>query len=452
MNSSNTNKRLKEKTAKLPQVPGSYVFKDKDRRVIYVGKANNLRSRVGSYFRIDIETGSKTAALVSKINDIEFIEVASEFEALILEAELIKKYKPHYNIVLKDDRSYLYIVIRDEIVKISGKKNKLPRVITARKTEILKGDVTFGPFPNATVVKSIFRILREVVPFRDCSVGKFTRYERLSSACLWGHLGVCPAPCTTKDVTLYRKNITYVKKILLGKVPKLILELESEMKNLSRQQDFEKAAEYRNLLSRFSYLKQGVREAEEYIDNPYLVEDLNKKALEEIKGFLNLKETPNRIECYDISNISGKEAVGSMVVATKGKIDKKEYRRFKVKFKKTPDDFSMMYEILSRRLKRGSHEVKGITRWPDPDLIIVDGGAPQVSAVSEVLKELNLNIPLVGLAKKFETLIQKDGDGFKNLKFSEEKEGMKLIIRLRNESHRFAQRYHHLLRSKSLGV
>lgn len=152
---------LEEKATKLPQLPGSYIYKDKKGKVIYVGKAKNLRSRVGSYFNIILDTSSKTATLVKQINDFEFIEVESEFEALILEAELIKKYKPKYNIILKDDKSYIYIVIRNEKVPVSGKKVSLLKIITARKTEIQKKDIFFGPYPNSSVTKNVLGTVKK---------------------------------------------------------------------------------------------------------------------------------------------------------------------------------------------------------------------------------------------------------------------------------------------------
>jgi len=180
--------------------------------------------------------------------------------------------------------------------------------------------------------------------------------------------------------------------------------------------------------------------------------------MEEIIGIVpSLNKLPKRIECYDISNISGKEAVGSMVVAIEGKIDKKEYRRFKIKFKETPDDFGMMYEVLSRRLSRESKERKSgkkniIQSWGTPDLLIVDGGKPQVSAAYQVMQDLQINIPFVGIAKKFEILVIKQGEDFEEKKVDKSNPGMKLLINLRDESHRFAQAYHHLLRQKSLKI
>lgn len=451
MKSSTSGEKLIEKLKSLPQLPGSYIFKDENGKVIYVGKAKNLKARVGSYFKINFEIGTKTAALVRKINDLKFIEVGSEFEALILEAELIKKYQPRYNIVLKDDRSYIYIVIRKEYLHVAGKKYLLPKIITARKPQIEKKDISFGPFPNSSVAKNIVETIRKVVPFRDCSPAKFARYEKLKSPCLYGHLGLCSAPCTSENIiSKYKKDIGYARRILLGGSSKLVSDVNKKMKAHSEAQEYEKAQEFRNLLAKFNYLEQNLRDASEYINNPYLIEDINRKALKEIKNFLDLPIIPKRIECYDVSNLSGKEAVSSMVVASNGKIDKRQYRRFKIKFKDTPDDFGMMSETLSRRFKTPKNSK--VKSWPGPDLVILDGGVPQVSACGDVMKDLGIQIPFVGIAKKQETLVTKQKDGFKNISIPKDNEGLKLIIHLRDEAHRFAKKYHSLLRRKSLGV
>lgn len=444
---------ISQKVEILPQTPGSYIFKDAGGKVIYVGKAKNLKSRVKSYFSVSIPSDFKTAELVSKINDLEFIKVGSEFEALILEAELIKKYRPKYNIVLKDDKSRIYIVIRDDVISISGKKYKLPKVITARKPDLKDSDVVFGPYPNNVVVRKILTTSRKIFPFRDCNYTKFAKYRKIGSPCLYGHMGICPSPCLASepsDLSSYKKNISGLKKILSGNATGLIKNIKKKMQTYSENEKFEEAAVYRDLLDKFYFVQRTFREAEEYINNPYLIDDINKKSLEEIKDFLPfLKNLPRRIECYDISNISGKEAVGSMVVSINGSIDKSEYKRFKIKFKKTPDDFGMMYEVLYRRLKR---ELPGsdVKSWGLPDLIVVDGGKPQVSSAFDVLKDLGIFVPVVGIAKKFETLVYKEGEEFYEKRFPNDSLGMKLIIRLRDESHRFAQSYHHLLRKKSL--
>lgn len=443
---------LKEKVKSLPQVPGSYIFKDSSGKVIYVGKAKNLRSRVKSYFSLKTPADFKTSELVKRINDVSYIKVESEFEAIILEAELIKKYRPKYNIVLKDDRSKIYIVIRKEQVKISGKKCNLPRVITARKPEIKVGDDSYGPFPNNTVVKNILRTARRIFPFRDCSSSKFIKYKKTGSPCLYGHMGICPAPCVFNDeesLKKYNENISALKKMLSGKVTKFITDLEKKMNDSSKKEEYEEALKYRDLIKKFYYVQKTFRDAREYMENPYLVDDISRNSIEEIRDFLpNVNVLPKRIECYDISNISGKEAVGSMVVAINGKIEISEYKRFKIKLTEKPNDFGMMGEVLFRRLRREA--AKEIKSWGLPDLIVVDGGKPQVSAANDVIEELGLDVPLIGVAKKQETIVYKEGANFAELKLPLDSYGMKLIIRLRDESHRFAQNYHHLLRKKSL--
>jgi len=437
----------------LPQVPGSYIFKDSSGKVIYVGKAKNLRSRVKSYFSLKVPADFKTSELVKRINDVTYIKVESEFEAIILEAELIKKYKPKYNIVLKDDRSKIYIVVRKEQVTISGKKRNLPKVITARKPEIKLGDDSYGPFPNNTVVKNILRTARRVFPFRDCSSTKFIKYKKTGSPCLYGHMGICSGPCVANDEESFKKyneNISGLKKMLSGKTTKFITDLEKKMNDSSKKEEYEEASKFRDLIRKFYYVQKTFREAREYMENPYLIDDISRNSIEEIRDFLpNVKVLPKRIECYDISNISGKEAVGSMVVAINGRIEKSEYKRFKIKMSEKPNDFEMMGEVLYRRLRRETDKGK-YKSWGIPDLIVVDGGKPQVSAGTDVIEELSLDVPLIGLAKKQETIIYKEGDNFAEIKLPLDSYGMKLIIRLRDESHRFAQNYHHLLRKKSL--
>lgn len=435
---------LKEKIKSLPLTPGIYIYRDIEGVVIYVGKAKRLRNRVISYFRGTLDKRTKTYALVQNIHDLETINTNSEFEALILEAELIQKYQPKYNIVLKDDKSYLYIVIRDDMPG-------LPTVLTARKTQLLDKDTVFGPFTSSSTTKYVVKALRKMFPFRDCSKSKFTKYQKQGTPCLYGHLGLCPAPCVNTYLNThdYRKNISSIKRTLKGNTSSLLNDIEKSMVQASKNEDFEVAAHLRDILKNFEYIRRDFHSAQEYIENPYLLEDLEREYLDSLVQLLpNLKSIPQRIECYDISNISGKEAVGSMVVAIDGKIDNREYRKFKIKTKDTPDDFAMMAEVLRRRLSREG-DTNG-KHWGTPDLIVLDGGKGQLSAVMPVLLDLNLDIPLVGLAKKFETIVYHDGLDYVELRYPKESPGLNLLIRLRDESHRFAQKYHHELRIKSI--
>jgi excinuclease ABC subunit C len=464
---------LKTTASQLPKTSGCYLFKNSKGVIIYVGKAKNLRNRVGSYFQSGIEPGSKTYALVQKIANIEHIETESELEALVLEAELIKKHHPRYNISLKDDKSYIYIVIRVVKEKLGGKTHPIKKVFTARKLDIHPKDTFFGPYPDGRTTKYVLRILRRMFPFCDCASTKFSRYHKQGRPCLYGQIGKCAAPCvhhTEAELGDYRKVITQLKKFLSGQGSQIMTSLRAEMKVHSRNQDYEEAAKVRDLLEKFDYIRQQSRSAGDYIQNPTLLEDIANQTLHSLKNSIpTLKKLPKRIECYDISNISGQEAVGSMVVATNGTVDSGEYKRFKIKTKKTPDDAGMLAEVLHRRLKRKD--------WPKPDLIVLDGGKGQVSAVLNVMEELEISFPLIGLAKKQETIVYANrsagGFGgsprtgasgarsskptatgptknFKELNLPKDDPGQKLLVHLRDESHRFAQKYHHLLRAKSL--
>ncbi|KKS21343.1 MAG: Excinuclease ABC subunit C [candidate division WWE3 bacterium GW2011_GWC1_41_7] len=436
-------KALLEKVKELPQSPGVYKFKNIKGEIIYIGKAKNLRSRVKSYFQDNLDVGSKTYALVSRIRDLEYIEALSEFEALLLEAELIRQYRPKYNISLKDDKSYLYIVIRNEKLVVRGKKVGVPRILTARKPDLMDNDTVFGPYPDGSTAKYIVRTVRKIIPFRDCSVAKYTRYQNLGRPCLYGDLGLCSAPCTDNlTIEEYRDDIHKIKKLLSGDSVQIVNTLKKEMDMASKEQNFEKAAHYRDIIQKFDYIRQSFKSANTYIENPYLVEDMITESLDElVKNIPVMRNFPERIECYDISNISGKEAVGAMVVATDGRIDKSQYRKFKIKFKQKPDDFDMMREVLARRFKND---------WPKPDLIVLDGGKGQVSAGMEVMKRMNIDIPLTGLAKRFETIVYTSGSEFIELNLDKNNEGLRLLQRLRNEAHRFAQKYHHHLRLKKI--
>jgi excinuclease ABC subunit C len=438
-----TKLELLAKVKNLPLTPGIYKFKDLKGEIIYVGKAKNLKSRVNSYFQDNLDPTTKTYALVKKIVDMEFVEVQSELEALLLEAELIRKHYPKYNIALKDDKSYLYIVIRNEKFDIVGKSVDIPKIITVRKPDLLDKDTVFGPYPDGGTAKYIVKTIRRIFPFRDCSLSKFNRYKGLEKPCLYGYIGLCTAPCARNiSVESYRNDIAQIKKFLSGGSTRIVVSLKKEMDIAAKNEQFERAAAFRDILQKFEYVSQSFRTPNKYIENPYLVEDLVEKSLDELVNNVPvLKAFPKRIECYDISDISGKESVGSMVVATNGRIDNSEYRKFKIKLKNTPDDFGMMREVLERRLHND---------WEKPDLIVLDGGKGQVSAVLQLFEETAVDIPVVGLAKRFETIVYRQNDEFVEKNLAKSNEGLKLLIRLRNEAHRFAQKYHHQLRLKNI--
>ncbi len=406
--------------SKLPHKSGVYQFFNSKKEIIYVGKAIDLNKRVASYF--NKEVAGKTAALVSQIKSVETIIVESELEALILEANLIKKYRPLYNIRLMDDKDYLYIGIT---------KEEFPKVITVRKKDLKPIKKYYGPFPSSRTVKDTLKLLRRVFPW--CSNPPGVRNKNLR-ACFYYHIKLCPGACVgliSKDD--YNKIIQRFSKFLDGKKEELVKELTNEMTVFSKDEKFEEAAKIKKTLEGIFYLTQTNR-AQVYLENPNFLEDENKTALEQLKNDLNLEKLPERIEGYDISNIGGKESVGSLVVLTNGEIDKSQYRRFKIHMTGKPNDVGMHREMMRRRLKND---------WPLPDLIIIDGGRGQVRGAKMELNLAKIDIPIFGLAKREEWLYPPEGD---IIKLPKKNLSLRLLQKLRDESHRFAVSYHRKLR------
>lgn len=392
-----------------------------------MGKALNLKKRVSSYF-LNKDLGEKTTLLVSQIHSIKIIGVSSEIEAFLLEERLVKKYKPKYNIKLSDGKSFpsIKITIKDEY----------PKVLTVRK-QINDGSIYFGPYTNATSLKKVLKIIRGIFPYQSV-------INHPNSLCLYHHLGLCPCPSVTKDKK-YKKTIKHIISFLNGKTKKIIKESAKERDNYSKRQDFENAKLIQDKIDSINFVTSPIYKPFEYEENPNLRLDIIKNELKSLKKVLNDNNVSvnnlDRIECYDISNISGKYATGSMVVFSNGEKDTSSYRRFKIKrfYKNKPNDFAMMQEMLERRFKRKD--------WQMPSLVVIDGGKGQVSAVKEVFKILNTNIPLIGLAKKEETIIS---PALKEIILSKKSKELQLIMRIRDEAHRFAISYHRKLRSKSM--
>ena len=372
----------------LPIHTGVYLFFDKENKVIYVGKALNLRKRVASYF-LSKDLGDKTKILVSQIHKIKTIGVTSEIESFLLEERLIKKYKPRYNIKLLDGKSFpsIKITIQDEY----------PKVLIVRKHQI-NGSLYFGPYTSSSSLRTVLKILRRIFPYQSVA-------NHSNKLCLYYYLGLCPCPLVTKDKS-YKKTINHIIDFLNGNTKKVIKDLEKEREGFSRKEDFESAGNTQKKIDSIRLATSSFYKPFAYEENPNLRSDMIKKDLNTLRDVLrksNIKvKNLKRIECYDISNISGKYATGSMVVFTNGEKDSSFYRRFKIKknYGDKPNDFAMMQEMLRRRLKRKD--------WPKPSLIIVDGGKGQVSSVKQVLENLRMDIPLIGLAKKEETIITTD--------------------------------------------
>lgn len=429
---------IQEQLALIPHEPGVYLYKDSKHQVIYVGKAKDLLKRVRQYFQKDNTLGEKTSRLVSEIVSIETIPTTNEFDALILEAKLIHTYLPKYNVMSRDDKSPLYVVMT--------LSEDLPKILLARKGDLpvfkqKKKNKIYGPFQSAFTLRTILRQLRSIVPY--C-----TQKERRGKRCFYTQLGLCD-PCPAEIITMtgdqkiketlrYRRNIVRLSALFEGKTYWLVHQYEKEMHDLAQQMRFEEAAVIRKRNDHLNALSSYRYDPEIYLD--FGAEDVYEQELEELKIAL-LPYYPDlaslhRIEAFDISNLMGDFAVGSMVVLIDGKPDKKEYRKFRIRNVHGISDIAMMKEVLKRRLAHGE--------WHTADFMLIDGGKPQVSAARTLVSR-----PFAGLAKREETLIIPSENGkFVGLQLPLSGKAIKVLQRIRDEAHRYAIAYHRHLRDK----
>lgn len=371
------NTKLEAKLKTLPRDAGVYFHKAKNGEIIYVGKAAVLKNRVKQYFQKSRPFDPKTEALVAEIHDTDWITVESELDALFLESEMIKRYKPRYNILLRDDKSQSFIRI--------NLKEPVPYVTTTRQP-LDDGAEYFGPYYNGFMIKKALRLLRKVFPYYTKPYSGKTELDY--------HLGLTPGIESDKSTPQeykadLKKLITYLK----GNRKALITQLEKEMKVFAKASQFEKAAHARDQLGNLKALQRQII----FSDKEFM--DLSKdQALAGLQTLLSLPEVPKRIEGYDISHMQGTNNVASMVVATNGLADKAQYRKFKMRIPGN-NDFAHMSETMSRRFS-GRHK-----DWPQPDLILIDGGKGQLSSAITALEELGVSLPIVGLAKREEEIV-----------------------------------------------
>jgi excinuclease ABC subunit C len=425
----------KDHIKRTPHEPGVYIFWDKEGNVNYIGKAKNLNRRLATYNLKNLFR--KTKKMVDATSSFSYIKVLSEIESLILESNLIKVAQPQYNVQAKDDKNPLYILVT---------KEEYPRVTTARKSDMTVKGSFYGPFPSSANVRFTLNLLRRIFPFSHHAPG--------NRPCFYSQLNLC-RPCPSYIESLqekeykqalrkkYLQNIKFVRMFLNGNLKRIEKDLTSQMKKLAVKEQYEEAKYFRETLEKIRYITQPVTHPEEYLANPNLVEDIRAKEIKELKDILEkygLLTDLKRIECFDIAHLAGVATTASMVTFIDGVAEKNLYRRFKIRHGKKADDIASMTEVAKRREKH-------LQTWGVPDLIVVDGGKAQVNAFSAVFSMLG--IPVVGLAKRFETLvIQKDSV---HVQVKLKSGGAKnLLQRLRNEAHRFARRYHHLLLSKEL--
>ena len=565
MRNSPLSEPIQEKLKALPKNPGCYIYRDESGEVLYVGKAINLRNRVRSYFQPKAQLGAKNERMVRKIRDIEWIIVESELEALILECNLIKEHRPPYNVVMRDDKSYPFIVIT---------KETFPRVLFTRNPKRIAGKA-FGPYTSAYSVRDTLQLLHKVFPLIPC--GKSWTGKPVQKPCLYYHLGQCLAPCAgLPSSEEYQKIIEQVRRFLEGRESKVIDDLKVSMDRAAEDLEFEKAASIRDRISAIEgvlekqkvlsddhldrdviavvrddrgaaiqmmyvrggrlvgqrhYMLDGSKEStsseavQEFVKQYYsevpevprevllpveilerqIVErwlrqkrgsavsvevpqggeglrlidmaaqnaeevlktmtmELEQKeqwaqmAQEELAEALGLTKLPARIECYDISNFQGTAPVGSMVVALESEPTKAEYRRFKIKWHpESPNDFAMMNEVLTRRLRKYLDCDPKFSNLPD--LIVIDGGKGQLGAAIKARDALGLVVPMVGLAKKQEIIYvknestedSKEGEdlGFQEVVLPLNSPGLMMIRKLRDEAHRFAITFHRKVRDKT---
>jgi len=457
---------IRKKVGDLPHKPGIYLMKDRFGTVIYVGKARDLRKRVSTYFQPSRRMGwdLKFNALVDSIYDFDVHVVRNEPEAILLEGKLIKEYQPRYNISFRDDKRFLLLKV--------NLNDPIPRFTMTRLRQE-DGARYFGPFAHSAAARHTLTLARRKFNLRGCR--PLTPGEDDYKHCLYGHLKYCTAPCIGNvPLEAYKQQVLAACEFLSGQTEEMEKELDAQMRKAAGAQDFEKAADYRDALND---LRKTTGRIRTFKRQPYTLPVAIEphRDVAELAKALNLPANPERIEGFDISNISGTFAVASMVSFWDGKPDRSNYRRFRMKTVVGQDDFACMAETVHRRYSRLAKEwieqqqqiappseaapgsaipppsptAPPLLRKIFPDLIVIDGGKGQLNAACAELEKLGLrSIPIIGLAKEFEEIYQPGQS--EPLRLSHDSGALKLLQRVRDESHRFANTYNAQLRLKKI--
>ncbi len=439
------NKKLQSKLKELPTTPGVYFHKNSKGQIIYIGKAANLRNRVRQYFQASRNRDAKTQLLVADIHDTDWMSVDSEVEALFLEAEMVRRYMPRYNILLRDDKSMTYIRIDYD--------SDYPTVSFTRRPLDDKARY-YGPFFNAQTTKQAMKVMRKAFPYATA------RYSGKRRVSLDYHIGLDPGLEEGKtSLRDYRANLRRLIAVIEGKRMSIQDKLEKDMQRLAKRAEFEEAAKVRNQLNVLKNLHNQIV----FSDKEFL--DISKDhALDELVTLLGLSAFPKRIEGYDISHMSGSDVVASMVVFTNGVSDKSEYRKFKTR-KDQNNDFDNMNETIMRRLSEANRKA-----WGTPNLVIIDGGKGQLGAALRARDDMGCSaIPFISLAKREEQIVISktrsntalnldvlhklggfltESDDYVLINIPHNTNLVKLLQRIRDESHRFAVSYHSTLKAK----
>ncbi len=426
---------VRARVRSLPTTAGVYLMKDALGRVIYVGKAVNLRSRVSSYFNSKAEFDRRIRDLVPEIRDVDHIGCYSEVEALLLEARLIKDIQPRFNSELKDDKTFPYLQITT--------REEFPRIEFTRKPRT-RGVKLYGPFTSAKRLRGAISVLQRIFRFRTCSLDIAEGEERWRwfRPCLLASISQCSAPCNLRiSKEDYRRDIRRLCMVLDGKKSKLLRELKAEMLTASQELRFERAARIRDEMTALETLN--LRGNLKDHEQPEVFPIDPKKGMRGLMKTLNLDKLPRRIEGIDIAHLQGGETVASLVSFLDGLPFKHGYKRFKIKSVDGVDDFGSIREVVSRRFSRLREEGESF-----PDLLLIDGGKGQLSAALDAFRMHDITPPpILSLAKRDEEIFLPGQS--EPIRLSKHAYALRLLQYVRDEAHRFAQHYHHLLRRKS---
>jgi excinuclease ABC subunit C len=425
-----------EKVKHFPPTPGVYLMKDAQGRLLYVGKAKSLRNRAGHYFTKAAAEDPRTADLVKLIADIDYLDAETEVDALLMEARLVKDVQPRFNVTLKDNKTFPYLQIRW--------REDFPRIEFTRAPR-RRGVKLYGPFTSARSLRAAIQVLQRIFKFRTCGLDIKADDPRWRwfRPCILHNIHQCTAPCNfrvTKEE--YRRQVRALRLVLEGKKGKLIREMEAAMQQASTDLQFEKAARIRDEIE--ALRKLSLRGEVDKDVQPEVFQIEPRKGLAGLRKILGLERTPRTIEGVDIAHLGGGETVASLVSFIDGLPFKPNYRRYRIKSVRGVDDFASIREVVTRRFRRLAREEEVF-----PDVLLIDGGKGQLNAALEAFGVLGVNPPcLISLAKREEE-IYRPGEAVP-IKLSRHSAALRLLQYVRDEAHRFAQHYHHILRRKKL--
>jgi excinuclease ABC subunit C len=425
-----------EKVKSFPQTPGVYLMKDAAGNVIYLGKAKHLRNRASSYFHKEAANDPRIRDWIGLVKDVDYIETADDIAALLTEARMIKDLRPRFNKDLKDDKTFPYLQIRT--------REEFPRVEITRQPR-RKGVRLYGPFTSSGSLRAAVGVLQRIFKFRTCTLDIKSTEDRWRwfRPCLLHSIRRCTAPCNFRvSREEYRRQIKKLIFVLEGKKDRLIRGMERQMQAASEAFDFEKARRIRDEITALQRLD--MRGDTERDVQPEVFPIDPKKGLKGLRKVLGLAKTPRTIEGVDIAHLGGADTVASLVAFLDGLPFKPGYRRFKIKSVEGVDDFASMREVVTRRFRRLSEEDTVF-----PDILLIDGGKGQLNAAMDAFKALGIDPPcVISLAKQEEEIFRPGGA--ESIKLSRHSAALRLVQYVRDEAHRFAQHYHHILRRKRL--